>query len=119
MKNDIYPLDLIQITTQKDSINQTVERTRVSSSLLAEIGSVSQTEFFSGGRIGLQPSVKATIYEFEYNDEPIAKIHYSDTKTKVYSIYRTYSVPGTDKLELYMEERGGTKDEPSSSDSSS
>lgn len=119
MKNSVFPIDLIAITTEKDSLNQVVEETRTTASLYAELSSVSQTEFFSGGRLGLQPSLKATIYDFEYNNEPIVKVHYSDTKTKLYSVYRTYSVGGSDKLELYLEERGGTKDEPSTDDSSS
>lgn len=119
MKNSVFPIDLITITTEKDSLNQVVEKTRTTASLYAELSSVSQTEFFSGGRLGLQPSLKATIYDFEYNEEPIVKVRYSDTKTKLYSVYRTYSVGGSDKLELYLEERGGTKDEPSTDDNSS
>lgn len=111
MKNSVYPVDLVMVTTEKDELNQVVEKTRTTSTVFAEISSVSQTEFFSGGRIGLTPSLKATIYNFEYNDEPIVK--YND---KLYSVYRTYSVNGSDKLELYLEERGGTKDEPSSND---
>ncbi len=119
MKNSVFPIDLITITTEKDSLNQVVEKTRTTASLYAELSSVSQTEFFSGGRLGLQPSLKATIYDFEYNEEPIVKVRYSDSKTKLYSVYRTYSVGGSDKLELYLEERGGTKDEPSTDDNSS
>lgn len=111
MKNSVYPIDLIEIVTEKDELNQVVEKTRTTKTVYAEIGSVSQTEFFSGGRIGLQPSLKAIIYDFEYSDEPIAKVN-----GKLYSIYRTYYTNGTDKVELYLEERGGTKDEPSSSD---
>ena len=119
MKNSVFPIDLITITTEKDSLNQVVEKTRTTASLYAELSSVSQTEFFSGGRLGLQPSLKATIYDFEYNEEPIVKVRYSDSKTKLYSVYRTYSVGGSDKLELYLEERGVTKDEPSTDDNSS
>lgn len=107
MKNNIYPVELITITTEKDELNQVVEKTRSSASIFAEVSSVSQSEFFSGGRLGLQPSLKAVIYDFEYNEEPILKFN-----NKLYSIYRTYYVNGTDRLELYLEERGGTKDEP-------
>lgn len=117
MKNNVFPVDLITIVTEKDTLNQVVEEERTTQSVYAEISSVSQTEFFSGGRLGLQPSFKATIYDFEYNDEPIVKVHWSNTKTKLYSVYRTYAVNGSDKLELYLEERGGTKDEPSPDDS--
>ena len=119
MKNSVFPIDLITITTEKDSLNQVVEKTRTTASLYAELSSVSQTEFFSGGRLGLQPSLKVTLYDFEYNNEPIVKVYFSAEKVKLYSVYRTYCVNGTDKIELYLEERGGTKDEPSSDNSSS
>ena len=114
MKNNVYPIDLVEITTEKDSLNQVVEKTRTTKTIYAEISSVSQTEFFSAGRLGFQPSFKAVIYDFEYNGESIVKYN-----NKLYSIYRTYYVNGTDRLELYLEERGGTKDEPSSSGSTS
>lgn len=114
MKNNIFPVDLATLTTEKDSLNQVVEKARTTKTIFAEISSVSQTEFFSGGRLGLMPSLKATIYDFEYSGEEIVKWN-----GKLYSVYRTYAVNGTDKLELYLEERGGTKDEPSADDNSS
>ena len=112
MKNSTYPIDLVVITTEKDEINQVVEKQRTTNTVFADISSVSQTEFFGGGRMGLQPSLKAVIYDFEYNDEPIVKWN-----GKLYSVYRTFFVNGADRVELYLEERGGTKDEPSSSNS--
>lgn len=114
MKNSIFPIDLVAITTEKDEINQLVEKTRTTSTVFAEVSSISQTEFFSGGRNGLQPSLKVSIYCFEYNGEPI--IRYNG---KLYSVYRTYSPIGSDKIELYLEEKEGTKDEPSTNDSTS
>lgn len=114
MKNSVFPVDLVMIVTEKDSLNQVVEDERTTNTVFAEISSVSQTEFFSAGRLGLQPSLKCVIYDFEYGGEPIVKWN-----GKLYSVYRTYLVNGTDKIELYLEERGGTKDEPSSDDSPS
>ena len=114
MKNSIYPVDLITVVTEKDDLNQVVEKTRTDATVFAEISSVSQTEFFSGGRIGLTPSLKATIYDFEYGGQTIVKYD-----GKLYSVYRVYYVNGTDRVELYLEEKGGTKDEPSPDESSS
>ncbi len=108
MKNSVFPIDLVEVVTEKDSLNQVVEKTRTKKTVFADINSVSQTEFFSAGRLGFQPSLKATIYDFEYDQEAIVK--YND---KLYSVYRIYYVNGTDKVELYLEERSGTKDEPS------
>ena len=107
MKNSIFPIDLVKITTvEKDSINQIVKKTRTTGTVFAEISSVSQTEFFSGGRQGFQPSCKATVYCFEYNGEEIVRYN-----GKLYSVYRTYSPIGSDKIELYLEEKEGTKDD--------
>lgn len=111
MKNSTFPIDLVEVTTAKDEINQIVERLRTTNTVFADISSVTQAEFFSGGRLGLQPSLKAVIYDFEYNGEKIVKVN-----GKLYSVYRTFYVNGADRVELYLEERGGTKDEPSSGD---
>ena len=112
MKNSVYTIELAEIVTEKDALNQVVEKTRTKRTVFASISSVSQTEFFSGGRIGLTPSLKATIYDFEYNNEPIVKWN-----GKCFSVYRTYKVNDSDMIELYLEERGGTKDEPDPDDS--
>lgn len=114
MKNNIFPIDLIAVTTEKDSINQIVEKTRVTKTVFAEVGSVSQTEFMDGGRIGLTPSLKVKIYDFEYNGEEI--VRYAG---RLYSVYRTYLVENSDRIELYLETKGGTKNEPNSNDSTS
>lgn len=112
MKNRTFPIDLIAIVTEKDVLDQIVEKERDPVTVFAEISSVTQTEFFNGGRLGLSPSLKATIYDFEYNGEQLVKFNGT-----VYSVYRTYAVNDSDRLELYLEERGGTKDESSSNDS--
>ena len=51
MKNSVYPIDLIAVVTEKDSLNQVVEKTRTTATVFGEVSSVSQTEFFSGGRM--------------------------------------------------------------------
>lgn len=115
MKNSVFPVDLVEIVKEKDDLNQEIEKTRTTKTIYAEISSVSQTEFFEGGRLGFQPSLKATIYDFEYNGEPVVK--YPSSTGKLYSVYRVYFVNGSDRAELYLEERGGTKDEPVTDDS--
>lgn len=107
MKNNQFKIDLITIVTETDDLNQIVEKTRTDSTIYAEIDSVTQTEFFSAGRLGFQPDFKATIYDFEYSGQKILKYN-----GKLYSIYRTYYIDGTDRVELYCTERGGTKDAP-------
>jgi hypothetical protein len=107
MKNRKQKIDLVEIVTTQGTLNQTQEVTRVTASVIAEIDSVTQTEFFDGGRIGLKPSLRATVYDFEYKDEPIVRVG-----SKLYSVYRTYCINGSDLMELYLEEKGGTKDVP-------
>ena len=114
MKNKIFPIDLIAVTTEKDAINQIVEKSRVTKTVFAEVGSVSRTEFMDGGRIGLTPSLKVTIYDFEYDGEEI--VRYAG---RLYSVYRTFLVENSDRIELYLETKGGTKNEPDSNDSAS
>ena len=107
MKNKAEQITLITIVDTKGALNQSVEVERETSTIYAEIDSVSQTEFFSAGRLGFQPDFKLTIYDFEYNDEPIVKVN-----GKLYSVYRTYYINGADRVELYCTERGGTKNAP-------
>ena len=106
MLNNQTKIDLIAIETEKDQINQIIEKQRTTASVFAEVLSVSQSEFFEGGRLGFQPELKIVMYDFEYNDEKIVRVN-----GKLYSVYRTYYVIGSDRVELYLEERGGTKDE--------
>ena len=111
MKNDTFPIDLITIETEKDELNQIVEKKRTTASVYAQIDSVSQSEFYEAGKLGFQPDFRAVLYDFEYNDEPIVKYN-----GKLYSVYRTYYINGADRVELYCTERSGTKDEQHSND---
>lgn len=63
---------------------------------------VSMTEFFEGGRNGLNPELQFTIFKADYKGE--TEVEY---KGFVYSVYRTYETAG-DYLELYVERKGGS-----------
>ena len=65
------------------------------------VASVSQREWFEGGRNGLNPEYKFTMFEFDYNGEKVVK--YRD---EYYTIYRTY-MTGNDEIELYAERKQG------------
>lgn len=64
--------------------------------------SLTATEVFDGGRNGLNPELRFTMLELDYNDETILV-----RGDKRYSVYRTYR-PGNGKVELYCERKGGT-----------
>lgn len=74
--------------------------------IIGDVQSISQNEFYQAGRNGLNPQLKVVIYDFEWHGEKIVEV-----KGKRYSVYRTYSIMNTDHLELYLEEKGGTKDD--------
>jgi hypothetical protein len=66
------------------------------------VGSITQSEFYEGGRNGLNPEYRFTVFFADYEDETI--IEY---KGKRYAVYRTY-LARNDRLELYVERKGGT-----------
>ena len=71
--------------------------------VFCNVSSVSRTEFFDGGRNGLNPEFRFTVFHGDYSGERICGY-----RGKTYAIYRTYIVPGTDYIELYAERQGGT-----------
>lgn len=85
-------------TTDEFGIQQPVE-TEIE--VFCQIKSVTQTEFFEGGRNGLRPQFQVTMNRFEYNNEPIVEIG-----GVRYSVYRTYFTRD-DSIELYLEEKKG------------
>ena len=78
-----------------------MQATETRRKVFAEVRSVTASEWFEGGRNGLNPEYRFTIYRFEYNGEEIAE--YNGTR---YTIYRTYEARN-DALELYAEKRKG------------
>lgn len=68
----------------------------------AQVDSVTRAEFFEGGRNGLNPEFKFTMFSGDYNRE-IELVYEGEH----YSIYRSYH-GRNDKTELYAERKGGT-----------
>lgn len=67
-----------------------------------KVNSVTRAEYFQGGRNGLNPELVFTVAAVDYSGEPVCKFD-----GKQYVIYRTYHIPGSDYLELFVERRGG------------
>lgn len=78
------------------------ERATTSREVFAQVKSVSRSEFFEGGRNGLNPELVFSVFAEDYEDEPV--VIYDE---RPYSIYRTYR-RRDDFIELYCERRGGT-----------
>jgi len=70
--------------------------------VFCQVESVTQREFFEGGRNGLNPELKFTMFSYDYENEPI--VEYNGQQ---YSVYRTY-IKRNDDIELYVERKGGT-----------
>lgn len=70
--------------------------------VFCQVDSVTRAEFFEGGRNGLNPEFRMTMFAGDYNGERL--LIYKD---KSYSVYRTYQ-GRNDTLELYVERTGGT-----------
>ena len=78
------------------------EETYTSRTVFCQVDSVTRQEFFEGGRNGLNPEFRMTMFFGDYNDERILIF-----RDKTYSVYRTY-IGRNDTIELYVERKGGT-----------
>ena len=91
---------LVNETYAKDKYG--VERvSRSRRQVFADVTSVSSSEWFEGGRNGLNPEFRMTIFGPEYRGEKVIEF-----KNQTYSVYRTYQARD-DMLELYAERKQG------------
>ncbi len=70
--------------------------------VFCDITSVSASEWFEGGRNGLNPEKRVKIFLYDYDDEKIVEIDGNR-----FTVYRTY-VDG-DEIELYLERKKGNE----------
>lgn len=69
--------------------------------VFADVQSISQSEWFEGGRSGLNPALRFKCFRYDYNGEKVLK--YNNT---YYTIYRTF-VDRNELIELYTEVKKG------------
>ena len=98
-------INLIGVTRTQDDYG-VWKATPTSKQVYCQVDSVTQREFFEGGRNGLNPEYKFTLFFGDYNDEPIVEYN-----GKQYAVYRTY-LTRSDTIELYVERKGGTNKGP-------
>lgn len=72
--------------------------------VFAQVDSVTSSEWFEGGRNGLNPEYRFTIFVGDYGGEEIAE--YNGNR---YAIYRTY-IGRNEMIELYVEKNKGVED---------
>jgi hypothetical protein len=78
------------------------QSTQTQRDVFCSVDSVTRQEYFEGGRNGLNPEFRMTMFAGDYNGERTLVFH-----GQRYAIYRTY-LGRNDKLELYVERKGGT-----------
>lgn len=76
--------------------------TPTSRDVFCQVDSVTRAEFFDGGRNGLNPQFRMTLFVGDYDGETVLEY-----KGQTYGIYRTY-FGRNDTVELYVERKGGT-----------
>lgn len=98
-------LTLISTQQTQDSLGiwQTVKEPR---EVFAQVHSITRSEFFNAGRNGLNPAFEFTVFQGDYQGEV-----FCEYEGLSYSIYRTFIVPGTDYIELYVQREGGSNAE--------
>lgn len=94
-------ITLISVTTSRDEYG-VMQESETSTQVYCSVNSVTQTEFFEGGRNGLNPEYRFTMFKPDYNGQTI--VEYNNNR---YSVYRTY-YGRNDTIELYVERKGGT-----------
>ena len=70
--------------------------------VFCQVDSVTRSEFFEGGRNGLNPEFRIQMFFADYQGEKLLVY-----KGNSYSVYRTYQGK-TDIIELYVERKGGS-----------
>ena len=94
-------ITLLSTVKQQDDYGVWRE-TETGHDVFCQVDSVTRAGFFEGGRNGLNPEFRMTMFFGDYNDEKILVY-----RGKAYSIYRTY-IGKNDTIELYVERKGGT-----------
>lgn len=94
------PIYLVKETYTEDSYG-VLQPTTTKRTVYANVNSVSASEWFEGGRNGLNPEYRMIMFAPDYQGEEIVEYN-----GRQYAIYRTYQAR-TDVLELYVERRKG------------
>ncbi|WP_406022944.1 phage head closure protein [Succinivibrio sp.] len=94
-------INLISESRTQDDYGRWIA-TKTSKQVMCQVDSITRAEFFEGGRNGLNPEFKFTMFFGDYSGESIVEY-----QGKTYAVYRTY-LRRTDIIELYVERKGGT-----------
>lgn len=96
MNSDVMISLIKQSEPNVSDINE-VTYAETATTVFAKKKSVRQSEFFQAAALGFKPDLTLEIYDFEYDGQELCEL-----SGERYRIYRTYSIPGTDRTELYL-----------------
>lgn len=97
------PAELITVEWNTDDYGVN-RKTETSKHVYGYVDSVSSSEVFDGGRAGLNPEIRFTMTDLDYDGQTIII-----ARSVRYSIYREYR-PNNGTVELYCERKGGTNE---------
>lgn len=98
---------LVSVTYTKDEEGNSIPNEE-EREVLCQVQSVGRSEFYSAAQADMHPEFVFILSHFkDYKGEKIIK--YTDWMQREHKLYvtRAYRVPGTDRVELYAEERTG------------
>lgn len=93
-------IELVSVSRYQDE-RCVWQETPTRKQVFCKVDSVTHAEFFDGGKNGLKPEYKVTMFFGDYNGEQ--SFIYNGN---AYGVYRTYRAK-TDIIELYAERKGG------------
>lgn len=80
--------------------------TEVETPVWASLQSIGRQENYDAGNAGLNPEMMAVTNIANYHGEKIVQIGTGEN-SKRYGVYRTYIIPNSDSIELYLEGKVG------------
>ena len=98
-------IKLISTTKEQDAYGVWRE-TESETEVFCQVDSVTRSEFFEGGRSGLNPEYRFTLFAGDYNDE--RTLEFREKRDGVYRVFHGRN----DIVELYAERKGGVNAAP-------
>lgn len=95
---------LIQKAHTEDALGQRIPAGENQVEIFVTRDSVSRREWADAGRNGYNPEMMLTTAAINYSNE--AEILYDGVR---YAIYRTYTPPDSDEIELYLQKKAGVQ----------
>lgn len=92
---------LIKETFRQDKIGNAIADTQ-RKPVFCKVKSIDRTEFYQAGQKGLKPAYKFTMFKGDYEGEQLVEYHGVN-----YAVYRSYEIPDSDDLELYVKDKEG------------